>query len=121
MLLPLEIDGLTIAADGTASALRFTWKGRSNARDPGAFLVPYFLSALQTVADENGTIEMNFEAVEFFNSATIGALIYLVEEARQQRVPLVFVYDRRLKWQELNFEPLRILHRGDGLFRLRSS
>ena len=119
-LLPLEVDGLSIRPATEGRSLRFTWTGRSTARDPGASLVPYFLGALYQVA-AGTTIEMDFQAVEYFNSSTIGSLIYLVEEARRQSVPLVFVYDRRLKWQELSFAPLRVLRDQSGLFQLRTA
>jgi hypothetical protein len=123
VLLPLTSDGLTIEATdqppGARAGIRLTWKGRSSARNPGEFLVPYFRNMLQT-ATERGRVplEIHFEDLEHFNSATIAAVIFLIQDARGQQVPLVFVYDQKLKWQKLSFDAIRVFVKSDGLLQL---
>jgi hypothetical protein len=125
MVQPLASDGLTIelldAKAASEGAIKFVWKGRSVARNPGELLVPYFQRVFQEAADRGPVpVEMHFEVMEHFNSSTVGALIHLIQDARGRRVPLIFVYDQRLKWQKLSFDAMRVFVRSDGLLQMRS-
>jgi hypothetical protein len=125
MVQPLASDGLTIEPiDDRAAAgatIRLFWKGRSTARNPGELLVPYFQGIFQSAADQGrATVEMHFERMEHFNSSTVGALIYLIQDARGRQIPLVFVYDQKLKWQKLSFDAMRVFVKSDGLLQMRS-
>ncbi|HXU83441.1 MAG TPA: hypothetical protein VN914_18740 [Polyangia bacterium] len=105
--------------DGTA--IRLVWKGRSSARNPGELLVPYFQGVFDwAVRSGRVTVEMHFERMEHFNSSTVGALIYLIQDARGRQVPMVFVYDQKLKWQKLSFDAMRVFVKSDGLLQMRS-
>lgn len=125
MVLPLASDGLTIEpiddrATGGA-ALRLVWRGRSTARNPGELLVPYFQGVFDWATKSGrATVEMHFERMEHFNSSTVGALIYLIQDARGKQIPLVFVYDQKLKWQKLSFDAMRVFVKSDGLLQMRS-
>jgi hypothetical protein len=120
----LDSDGLRIeAADDAAGGapIRLLWMGRSTARNPGEILVPYLREVFQQAAARGGVpVEMHFEAMEHFNSSTVAALIYLIQDARGRHVPLVFVYDQNLKWQKLSFDAMRVFVRSDGLLQMRS-
>jgi hypothetical protein len=124
MVNPLASDGLTIEEvdDSTNdAAIRLVWKGRSSARNPSDLLVPYFQGIFTTAVDRGRvTVEMHFERMEHFNSSTVGALIYLIQDARGRQVPLVFVYDQKLKWQKLSFDAMRVFVKSDGLLQMRS-
>ena len=124
MLVPLNGEGLTIeAAEAAAGAvgIRLTWKGRSGARNPSEVLMPYFRNVLDTASQRGRVgVEMHFEALEHFNSSTVAALIHLLQDARGKQVPLVFVYDRNLKWQKLSFDAMRVFVKSDGLLQMRS-
>jgi hypothetical protein len=124
MLVPLNGEGLTIDAAEAAAGpvgIRLTWKGRSGARNPSEFLMPYFRNVLE-VANQRGRVgvEMHFEGLEHFNSSTVAALIHLIQDARGKQVPLVFVYDQNLKWQKLSFDAMRVFVKSDGLLQMRS-
>jgi hypothetical protein len=124
MVQPLATDGLTIEPVDDRSAggdtIRFFWKGRSTARNPGELLVPYFQGIFQSAIEGRATVEMHFERMEHFNSSTVGALIYLIQDARGRQIPLVFVYDQKLKWQKLSFDAMRVFVKSDGLLQMRS-
>jgi hypothetical protein len=124
MVHPLASDGLTIdPIDDRAGggAIRLLWKGRSTARNPGELLVPYFQAVFESAVESGrATVEMHFERMEHFNSSTVGALIYLIQDARGRQLPLVFVYDQKLKWQKLSFDAMRVFVKSDGLLQMRS-
>jgi hypothetical protein len=123
MLVPLNGEGLTIEAAeaGGPVGIRLTWKGRSGARNPSEFLMPYFRSILEIAAKRGRVgVEMHFEGLEHFNSSTVAALIHLIQDARGKQVPLVFVYDQNLKWQKLSFDAMRVFVKSDGLLQMRS-
>jgi hypothetical protein len=125
MVQSLASDGLTIEPFDERSSggdtIRLVWKGRSTARNPGELLVPYFQGIFQSVIESGrATVEMHFERMEHFNSSTVGALIYLIQDARGRQVPLVFVYDQKLKWQKLSFDAMRVFVKSDGLLQMRS-
>ena len=87
MVQSLATDGLTIEPHDERSSggdtIRLFWKGRSTARNPGELLVPYFQGIFQSVVESGrATVEMHFERMEHFNSSTVGALIYLIQDAR---------------------------------------
>ena len=126
MLSPLTGEGLTIEpgdgqGPGADVSIRLTWKGRSGARNPAELLAPYFRNVLQVAADRRpAPVEMRFEQLEHFNSSTVAVSIHLIQQARSQQVPLVFVYDQSLKWQKLSFDAMRVFVKSDGLLQLRS-
>ena len=105
---------------GDATVRRYVWAGRSNDRQPGKLLAPYFSRVLADAQEHKATIEMHFERLEHFNSSTITAFIQLIQDARQKAVPLVFVYNQTFKWQRLSFDALRVFVKGDRLLDLKA-
>ena len=106
------------AVDGTP--VQLLWKGKSNDRQPGKVLAPYFSQILAVVVERQVPLELHFEALDHFNSSTITAIIQLIQEARQKKVKLAIVFDQKLKWQKLSFDALRVFVKGDDLLELRS-
>ena len=98
-----------------------TWTGKSNERAPGKALDPFLAALVRDAAARGLALEMRFETLEHFNSATVTCLIGLVQQARGAGVRLELVYDRALKWQRLSFEALRALAKGDGLLVIRTA
>ena len=81
-----------------------------------------FLGQCRAAAERDGRlVELRFDALEHFNSSTVGALIDLIQRAREAKVRLVLGYDATLGWQRLSFDALKVFDRGDGLFELRPS
>ena len=72
------------------------WRGRSNDRQPGQILGPYFAKLVSEAKLSSAALEMHFQALEHFNSSTITALIRLIQDARAQKVRLVIVYDANI-------------------------
>ncbi len=97
------------------------WRGKSNSRTPGAFLDPFLKRVTEDARAGGATVEMHFEALEFFNSSTITSIIQFVQEMRAALLTLVIFYNPRQKWQRLSFDALRIFEKGDGLLRLQTA
>jgi hypothetical protein len=110
---------LSVRAADDAGAIVLTWSGRSNDRQPGRALDPYFAALVAEAVTKEARVEMRFGGLEHFNSATITSLIGLVQQARARGVKLSLVYDRALKWQRLSFEALRVLGKADGMLEIR--
>jgi hypothetical protein len=115
----LAAGDLEVRVGDKPGCLLLEWRGRSNDRQPGRVLDPWFSALVEEAAAKGMSIEMRFEALEHFNSATITSLIGVVQQARARGVKLLLVYARALKWQKLSFDALRVLGKGDGLLEIR--
>jgi hypothetical protein len=109
-------DELTLTLDESVpTAVRVDLKGRSNSREPGRVLLPWFRDVLRRTSSVGGRLEVHFEQLEHFNSSTISALIQIINAAHAEKVPLVLSYDDSLRWQTLSFDALkRALRPFDG-------
>ena len=109
--------------DGTdgasAGPIRLLWQGRSNDRRPSRILDPYFDTVLSAARARGVPVELHFEEVEHFNSATITSIIQVIQDARNRGVRMVIFFDPSLKWQKLSFDALRVFSRKDGLLEIR--
>ena len=108
----LIIDDLLIRVDRSAPAcLRLDWLGCSDSAAPEQVIRPFFEEVLVEASESGRFIEMHFEAVDHFNSATISTLIHLLFLAGKAKVALHIHYDARRRWQALAFEALeRVVH-----------
>ena len=118
----LVADALTIEAAEPAppEPLTLTWRGKSDDRYPDKVLKPFFARVLARAGARGGGVEMHFELLDHFNSSTISSLIRFIQDARQQGVKLVIVYNQALKWQKLSFDALRVFAK-DDLLELRAT
>lgn len=113
------LDALTIEpVQGVdTSTLLLRWRGRSHHRQPGNVLGPYLSAAVREASDASALLEMRFDELEYFNSATVMAIIQCVHAARSNKVRLRLVYDDALEWQRLSFDPMHVFTR-DGLVEI---
>jgi hypothetical protein len=103
----LTAEDLTLRTETSVGKIRVTWAGKSNSRDPGKVLTPFFTKLLQTATQRKSKIEMHFEELEHFNSSTIAAVIRFINAAQEQHVEVALHYDAALKWQALSFDALK--------------
>jgi hypothetical protein len=111
---------LRIDAVEKSPSLRLDWSGRSHERNPGLVIAPWLDGALTEARVKGLSLEAHFERLEFFNSATVTALIQLIRKARAQGIALVIVFNAEKKWQALTFDALRSFELPDGLLRIRA-
>lgn len=89
------------------------WNGKSTERNPGAFLTPILLQILKDGSDANKRIVMDFRNLQYMNSSTITPIIKVLERARKSNKHLTVLYDKSLKWQELNFSAIEVFQTKD--------
>lgn len=90
--------------------VRVSWFGRSTARDPGSFLGPILIEALQK--GTNGVV-LDFRKLEYMNSSTITPVIRMLHEAKKGGKRVKIVFDAKSRWQELSFSALMIFQTDD--------
>ena len=112
---------LTIEAvqRGAGAPLGLVWTGKSNDRQPGKILGPYFGKMLERAAAEGFPLELHFETLDYLNSSTIAAIIQMIQDSRARGVKLAIVFDPSRRWQKLSFDALRVFVRDDGMIELR--
>ncbi len=81
--------------------------GKSASRDAGRDLQPVLERLLGAAREEGRTLVLHFEALEYFNSSTIAALVQFIRTAQQAGISIVVRYDAALKWQAMSFDALR--------------
>lgn len=113
---------LTIEPKRNAEAahIGLFWKGKSNDRHPARTVVPYLTDVLSVAKREKASVVLHFETIEHMNSSTITAIIQIIQQARNESVPLVIAYDEGKNWQKLSFEALSVFVKGDGLLQLQN-
>jgi hypothetical protein len=99
---------IEVVRGNDTAPMQLMLRGCSNDRQPMRVLKPYFTEALATAAGRQVPLELHFEKLEHFNSSTITVLIELMKEARSKGIKLTYVYDRKLKWQTLSFDAMRV-------------
>ncbi len=109
------------ADDSKPGLIRLNWKGKSNDREPGKILNPYFRKVVDRAAEAQARIEAHFEDLAFFNSSTIGSIIYCVQSARELGVEMTIVFNPGMDWQRLSFEALRVFEKSDGLLKFQAT
>ena len=112
----LSIDVEEVAPDRIA----LHWRGVSNSRNPDEALRSFFGLVFARAMVREVVLELHFEHLSHFNSATIAAVVRLTEEARVRKLRLELSYDGSKRWQEHSFDGLAVLVRPDGLLTIRA-
>ena len=95
------------------------WKGKSTERNPSAFLTPILLKILKNSSDTNKRIVLDFRKLQYMNSSTITPIIKILERAKKSNKYLTVLYDKTLKWQELNFSAIEIFQTKDQMIQIK--
>ena len=110
----IQIGLLELVVDEKPDRISVQWIGRSEARDPSKEVDP-LLNDLLARAEKGRTIlEHRFEWLEHFNSSTVGALLRMINSARDRQIAVELTYDAGLRWQSLSFEALASAVRPPG-------
>ena len=98
----------------TPGLLDVRLRGRSAARDATAVLAPTFQQLLAEARAEGRVLALHFEALAYFNSSTVAALVQLIRDAHGAGVGLSIFYDPHKAWQAVSFDALRHALAGQG-------
>ena len=96
-----------------SDSISVDWKGKSTERNPGKFITPILLRILKNSSDKNKRIVLDFRNLLYMNSSTITPIIKILERARKSNKNLTVLYNKSLKWQELNFSAIEIFQTKD--------
>ncbi|HVH43623.1 MAG TPA: hypothetical protein VM925_14810 [Labilithrix sp.] len=111
-------DRLTIRANGAAAnLLELSWEGTSREREPGKLLLPYLTAAMAWSSERNVGVEMRFDKLEFFNSATVMVIVKMIHLARSKGIRMRLTYASDVEWQSLSFRPMRVFEK-EGIFEI---
>jgi hypothetical protein len=106
----LEAGDLKIDVDETdPQRLKLHWKGASNSRDPASLLRAFFEVVIAEAARRSAAIELHFEKLSHFNSATVAALLRIIERVESKKLMLALYYDGSQRWQAHNFEAISLM------------
>ena len=112
--------GLSIEVTETEGEIRLHWRGRSNDREPGRFLMPILTEALQRSDRGKRTVILDLADIEYMNSSTFSPLVKLLDEANRRQIPVRVVYNEKQKWQALSFSALKAFETPDGKIAIRA-
>jgi hypothetical protein len=117
----IRVGELVLQIRSGGGAIRVEWEGRSNDRDPERVLGPTLSRTLSKAEQSGLRLELHFELLEFFNSATITAIIRHIMAARERRVAVWVHYDPSHRWQKIFFDALDVLDRGDAMLKVTAA
>lgn len=89
------------------------WEGKSIDREPSKFLSPILVEVLEMASGLNKRIIMDFQNLSYMNSSTITPIIKILDRAKKGVIKITILYQKALKWQELNFSALEIFRTKD--------
>jgi hypothetical protein len=99
---------LTVSVTTESGAVTARWQGKSQAMDPSAVLAPTFADIVAKAASEGLPVVHDFCALEFFNSATVSAIVRHLKALGERRIAATVRYDGSLRWQRTFFDALAI-------------
>jgi hypothetical protein len=101
-------DALSIGVVQSSRTIELHWRGRSHGRQPGQTLGLFLANAVDVAAETRATLELRFEELQYFNSATVSTIVQCLHTARARAVAVRVVYDGEREWQRLSFEPMLV-------------
>ncbi len=104
---------LEIAVEEKSESIDVCWTGKSIDRNPGKFITPILASVLDKSVSGKKEIILDFRKLAYLNSSTITPIIKVLERAKRGTIRVTILYDKALKWQELNFSALEIFNTED--------
>ncbi len=102
-----------------SGTVRLDWRGKSNLPQPENVLTPFLTDVTLAATAQKALLEMHFETLDFFNSATITTIIKYIKQLPQGRSLAVF-YSPKQPWQKIFFDALWVFERSHKLFKINA-
>lgn len=99
---------LAVEVGTEAGAVVARWQGKSQAMDPSAVLAPTFADVIAKASAEGLPVIHDFCHLEFFNSATVSAIVRHLKALGERQISATVRYDGSLRWQRTFFDALAI-------------
>lgn len=99
---------IAIAIERDGGSLVARWTGKSQSVDPASVLAPVFSELVLLAVAEGLPVIHDFCALDFFNSATVSAIIRHIKVLGESKVLTTVRYDGGLRWQRSFFDALAV-------------
>jgi anti-anti-sigma regulatory factor len=106
-------NSLEIKVTENEDSIRLAWSGKSIDREPSKFITPVLLDIIKRSTDAGKRIVLDFCKLVYMNSSTITPIIKVLERAQKGKNKITVMYEKSLRWQEVNFSALRIFETAD--------
>jgi hypothetical protein len=103
------------AVNQDKKVIELVWKGKSVDLKPDVFLLPYYDKVINEAKNTDCSVDINFYHLIYMNSSTINSIIYFIKKLIAENIHSKVIYNKNLKWQELNFSTLKIFVSENGL------
>lgn len=116
----LQHEELTIRVEQEADVIRLLWLGKSTARTPGTFLLPFFQSVVNSVGERKIHVDNDLSKLQHLNSSTLAAMIGIIRLFRSSGVSMRVLFDPLVGWQDRSIDALRILEAPNSIIRFEA-
>lgn len=106
-------NSLEIMVTENEDSIRLAWSGKSIDREPGKFITPVLLDIIKRSTNAEKRITLDFCKLVYMNSSTITPIIKVLERAKKGKNKITVMYEKSLRWQEVNFSALKIFETAD--------
>lgn len=117
----LQQDELNIRVEEEGDKIRLRWLGKSTARMPGEFLLPFFQKLADEIGERKVQVDNDLTQLQHLNSSTLAAMIGVMRIFRTNGIPMRVLYDPMVGWQGRSIEALRILEASSSIIRFEAS
>lgn len=112
---------VSVNIDDEKKIIELKWEGKSIDLNPDNLFHPFFEEVIKELQAKNYSLVINFFPLVYMNSATMNSIIFFIKELLEKKIKTKVVYNRDLKWQDLNFSTLEIFLTEDKLFELEKA
>ncbi len=116
----LQHEDLHIRVEQLEDRVRLSWLGKSTARMPGTFLIPFFQAIVDAIEPKKTPVDNDLTQLQHLNSSTLAAMIGVMRIFRNAGVPMRVLYDPKVGWQERSIDALRILEASGSVIRFEA-
>jgi len=110
---------LTLELKDENGEVQVVWFGKSTAREPGKFILPVLVQAIDLCATQAKPLILDFQNVGYMNSSTITPIIRVLDKAKHAANAVRVIYKKDLRWQELSFSALAVFQTHDHRIEVR--
>jgi hypothetical protein len=117
----LQHEELNIRVEEVGDKISLRWLGKSTARMPGEFLVPFFQKLVDEIGERKVQVDNDLTQLQHLNSSTLAAMIGVMRIFRTNGISMRVLYDPMVGWQGRSIEALRILEASSSIIRFEAS
>jgi hypothetical protein len=113
-------NALEIKVTENDEAIQLAWSGKSTDREPGRFLAPILMDIIKQSTELGKKVVLDFRRLSYMNSSTITPVIRILERAKKGKNRITVMYEKSLRWQEVNFSALKVFETADQRVEIKA-